>query len=115
MHELSIAVSMVDRVLEESEIRGGLLVEAVHLKLGVLSGVDKDALLFSYEIACEGTSLASSRLLIDVINVTIFCDVCSAETAPESIQLIACPRCQTPSQKIIRGRELEVAALEIAA
>jgi hydrogenase nickel incorporation protein HypA/HybF len=115
MHELSIAVSMVDRIIEESESRGGLAVEAVHLKLGVLSGVDKDALLFSYEVACDGTFLAGSHLLIDVVPLAIYCDSCLAETEPESIQLIICPLCQTPSQKIVRGRELEVAALEIAA
>ncbi len=58
MHELSIAISMIDQVAEESESRGGLKVEAVHLKLGLFSGVDKAALLFAYEMACEGTTLA---------------------------------------------------------
>lgn len=115
MHELSIAVSMVDRIIEESESRGGLAVEAVHLKLGVLSGVDKDALLFSYEVACEGTFLVGSHLVIDVVPLAIYCDHCLAETEPESIQAVVCPLCQTPSHKIVRGRELEVAALEIAA
>ena len=36
MHELSIAISMIDQILEESDNRGGLEVEAVHLKLGSL-------------------------------------------------------------------------------
>lgn len=115
MHELSIAVSMVERIIEESESRGGLQVEAVHLRLGVLSGVDKDALAFSYEIACEGTPLAGSKLVIDSVPLLIYCATCAAESSPESIQFIACPHCQTPSEQIIRGRELEVAALEIAA
>lgn len=115
MHELSIAVSMVERILEESESRGGLQVEAVHLKLGVLSGVDKDALAFSYEVACEGTLLAGSRLIIDTIPLLIYCETCEAECSPESIQHIACPLCDTPGLKIIRGRELEVSALEVAA
>ena len=115
MHELSIAVSMVDRVIEESESRGGLKVEAVHLKVGVLSGVDKDALLFSYEIACESTPLAGSKLVIETIPLLIYCETCAAESSPPSIQHIACRVCDTPSHKIIRGRELEVAALEVAA
>jgi len=115
MHELSIAVSMVERIIEESENRGGLRVEAVHLKLGVLSGVDKDALMFSYEVACEGTFLAGSTLVIDSVPLLIYCDSCGAEGAPESMQHIACPRCQRPSHKIVRGRELEVSALELAA
>ena len=47
MHELSIAMSIVEMAEEESEKRGGLTVSAVHLKLGLLSGVVKEALLAS--------------------------------------------------------------------
>ncbi len=64
MHELSIAMSIVELAEEEAE-RRGVQVEAVHLKLGALSGVVKDALLSCYEMACEGTPLAGSRLLIE--------------------------------------------------
>jgi hydrogenase nickel incorporation protein HypA/HybF len=114
MHELSIALSMVERVIEEAETRG-VQVEAVHLKLGVLSGVDAAALAFSYEIACEGTPLAGSRLIVDTVPLLIYCESCAAERAPESNWEIACPDCHSPSQRILQGRELEVAALEIAA
>jgi hydrogenase nickel incorporation protein HypA/HybF len=115
MHELSIAVSMVERIIEESESRGGLLVEVVHLKLGVLCGVDKDALAFSYEIACEGTQLVGSKLVIDTVPLLIYCDTCSEESSPLSIYEMSCPSCHTLSQNIVHGRELEVSALEIAA
>jgi hydrogenase nickel incorporation protein HypA/HybF len=115
MHELSIAVSMVDRILEESESRGGLHVEAVHLKLGVLAGVDPDALAFSYGIACEGTSLAGSELVIETIPLRIYCHRCQSERAPQSIQHICCPQCNSPSETILSGRELEVSTLEVAA
>ena len=67
MHELSIAISMIDQITEESANRGGLDVEAVHLRLGVFSGVDKDALLFSWELACEGSCLEGTRLVIETI------------------------------------------------
>jgi Zn finger protein HypA/HybF involved in hydrogenase expression len=45
MHELSIAMSMVETAREEAE-RRGVQVTAVHLRLGALSGVVKDALFF---------------------------------------------------------------------
>lgn len=115
MHELSIATSMVDQIIEESESRGGLQVEAVHLKLGVLSGVDKDALQFCYQIACEGTFLAGSRLVIETIPLLIFCHACNVERSPSSTYEICCPQCHTPAQSVLQGRELEVAALEVAA
>jgi hydrogenase nickel incorporation protein HypA/HybF len=69
MHELSIALSIIEGAEEEVQRQGGCLkcgrVCAVHLKLGPLSGVVRDALLFSWELACEGTSLQGSDLIID--------------------------------------------------
>ncbi|MCU1221680.1 MAG: hypA, partial [Candidatus Angelobacter sp.] len=44
MHELSIAMSIVEMAEEEAE-RRGVRISAVHLTLGLLSGVVKDALL----------------------------------------------------------------------
>ena len=46
MHELSIAMSIVDMAQEEAERHGGVQVQAVHLKLGRLAGVVKEALFF---------------------------------------------------------------------
>jgi hydrogenase nickel incorporation protein HypA/HybF len=115
MHELSIAVSMVERILEEAESRGGLQVEAVHLRLGALSGVDKDALLFSYAVACEGTAIAGSRLLVETVPVVLYCEACRAQRTPTSLYDLACPECNTPGQTLLEGRELEVLALEVAA
>ena len=62
MHELSIALSMIEMATEEARRRGGARVNALHLKLGPLSGVVKDALLFSFEVACIGTMLEGSSL-----------------------------------------------------
>jgi hydrogenase nickel incorporation protein HypA/HybF len=115
MHELSIAISMIDQIIEESDSRGGLDVEAVYLRLGVFSGVDKQALLFSYELACEGTPLEGSRLVIETIPLIVYCPMCKKDKAPPSVYQICCPDCLTPAEKIVSGREIEVASLEVAA
>jgi hydrogenase nickel incorporation protein HypA/HybF len=115
MHELSIAISMIDQIMEESENRGGLAVEIVHLRLGVFSGVDKDALLFAYELACEGSPLAGSRLVIETIPLVIYCETCGKDRIPPLVYQLSCPECGTPGQTIVTGREIEVASLEVAA
>ncbi|WP_213804729.1 hydrogenase maturation nickel metallochaperone HypA [Granulicella sp. dw_53] len=114
MHELSIAISMIDQIQEESESRGGLTVKAVHLSLGLLSGVDKDALQFCYKAACQGTFLEGSQLVIEVVPIVLYCPACLTESRPVSIQQLACPECRTAG-RVIRGHELEVASLEVAA
>ena len=113
MHELSIALSIVELAQEEAERRGGVRINAVHLKLGSLSGVVKEALLFSYGVSCEGTLLEDSRLLIEEVPAVVFCPTCQAERALASIQSFHCPVCGAPTPKVVRGQELEIVALEI--
>jgi len=98
---------------EEAELRGHAHIQAVHLRLGLLSGVVKDALLSSYEMACETTVLEGSRLIIDEIPVEIYCSHCRTQRPVHSIQYFCCAECGTPSAKVTRGKELEVFALEI--
>jgi hydrogenase nickel incorporation protein HypA/HybF len=62
MHELSLAMNLIEAIEEESAQRGGLRVRAVRMRVGALSGVSADALTFAYECACAGTGLAGSRL-----------------------------------------------------
>lgn len=113
MHELSIAMSLVDVAAEEAERRGGVRILAVHLKLGPLSGVIKDALLSAYELARENSPLESSRLVIEDAPIAAYCPTCEAERSVVSIQHLCCSTCGTPTPEIVRGRELEVTALEI--
>jgi hydrogenase nickel incorporation protein HypA/HybF len=106
---------MIDRIIEESETRGGLEIEAVHLKLGVFSGVDKSALLFAWDLACEGSPLEGSRLVIVTVPLLIYCPQCRQQRTPPSVYELCCPDCLVPAQDIITGREIEVESLEVAA
>lgn len=113
MHELSIAASIIDLAQEEAEKRSVRII-AIHLTLGALSGVVRDALEGSYEIAVAGTALEGSRLVIHEKAVTIFCAACNQPSELPSIQSFVCPRCGAPAGDVLDGRELQVTALEVA-
>jgi len=113
MHELSIAMSMVEMATEESQRLRAERVTALHLKVGLLSGVVKDALIFSYEVACAGTPLEGSKLIIEDVPVKVYCPRCSSEKELDSIQLFACPACGELTPEVLEGRELQVVAMEI--
>ena len=113
MHELSIALSMVDIATETAEKNGGGKVSVVYLKLGALAGVVKDALLFSWEMASADTLLEGSRLVIEDVPVVVSCSVCEAERKLDSINKFICPVCLEATPSIVQGKELEVTALEI--
>jgi hydrogenase nickel incorporation protein HypA/HybF len=112
MHELSIAMSIIELAEEEAEQRG-VQITAIHLKLGKLSGVVKEALLASYEMASDDSPLKGSRLVIEEIPVVVVCPTCRAQRPISSIQLFCCAECGTPTSEIVQGKEIEVVALEI--
>lgn len=113
MHELSIAMSIVEMAQEESERRGRVAVHAVHLKLGQLSGVVKEALCSCFEIACENTPMQGSQLVIQEVPVVVYCPNCQKRRPLPSMQLFCCPECNTPTPEVVQGKELEVVALEL--
>ncbi len=113
MHELSIAMSMIEMAAEAAASRGSARVNAIHLKLGPLSGVVKEALLFSYEVACAGTPLEGSQLIVEDVPLLVYCPTCQSAAAPVSLQQFCCSVCATPTPQVLQGKELEVVALEI--
>jgi len=113
VHELSIALSIVEAAEEESNRLGGRRIRAVHLRVGRLSGVVRRALEASYEMACEETALAGSRLVIEDVPVVAHCALCDANAPVRSIQDMRCEVCGAPVSDIVEGRELLVTGLEI--
>lgn len=111
MHELSIAVSIVE-IAEKEAARRGVRVGAVHLRLGPLAGVVKEALLSAYELACENTPLAGTRLIVEDVPIVVYCPRCEARRTLNSMRFL-CPECQTPTPEVLQGRELEIFALEL--
>ena len=105
-------MSIVEMAQEEAT-RRDVQVCAVHLRLGPLSGVVKEALLSSYEMACFDTPLKNSRLVIEDVPIVVYCSKCKAERTLASMQLFCCPECETPTPDVVHGKELEVVALEV--
>ncbi len=143
MHELSIAVSLIETACDHlaSQVRAADLplasglsptsgspttpangnggsslprVLALHLRLGPLAGVVKEALLFSFDLAAEGTPIAGARLQIEDVPVVVYCPRCAARRTLASIQNFCCPVCGEPTPEVLEGRELELKSMEVS-
>lgn len=112
MHELSIALSLIEVACEEAQ-RRAVKVAALYVKVGPLSGVLADALASAYELAREGTPLEQTRLEIEETVVLTECAVCGQTRPVVSVQELCCIECGAPATAIRSGRELELTALEI--
>jgi hydrogenase nickel incorporation protein HypA/HybF len=113
MHELSIALSILEMAEEEAERRGARRVIGIHLKLGALSGVDPAALRSAYELASEMSALQGAALVVAEVPVIVHCPRCAADRPVVSATHLCCSVCGTPTPQVVAGRELEVVALEI--
>jgi hydrogenase nickel incorporation protein HypA/HybF len=114
MHELSLAINLVEIAEAAVKRHSVARVEAVHLRLGIFSGVVADSLLFAYDIATEGTLLAGSSLIVEEVPLVIYCPQCQLERELDNLQSLLCPVCGTASNEIRRGKEIEIAYLEVA-
>ena len=113
MHELSIALNLVEIAESAAREQNVTHVEAVHLRLGVFSGVMPESLEFAYDVVTQGTMLAGSRLIIEEQPLVIYCPLCQLERKLDTIQSLECPVCGIASNEIRQGQEIEIAYLEV--
>jgi hydrogenase nickel incorporation protein HypA/HybF len=113
MHELSIALNILDIAAEQSQRRDGAHVKVIHIRLGQLSGVVTGALVSAFELARECSPFTDCRLVVDEIPVSVYCPTCAGQRPVDSIQLLCCAHCGTLTANVISGRELEITAMEI--
>jgi hydrogenase nickel incorporation protein HypA/HybF len=112
MHELSIAIGLIDLATEEAARQGNVRVATVFLRIGPLAGVVSDALRFSFDLAADGTPVQGARLEIEEVPVIVRCEPCGADRMLTDPQRIRCPMCGEPAA-VIGGRELELTAMEV--
>jgi hydrogenase nickel incorporation protein HypA/HybF len=113
MHELSIALSILDLAADEAERQGNVRVLVIHLKLGPLSGVAREALLSAYLLARDSSPFEETELVIEEVPVLVHCPTCRTTRPVVSMQQFCCADCGTPSHDVVSGRDLEVVAMEI--
>jgi hydrogenase nickel incorporation protein HypA/HybF len=112
MHELSIAMGLIETATEEAARQGGVRVATLYVRIGRLSGVVSDALRFSFELAADGTPIEGAHLDIEEVPVTILCAACGTEHTLAGLDCLRCPVCDGPAD-VVRGRELELSAMEV--
>ncbi len=113
MHELSIAMSLIDAACEKAALMGNPRVEALYIRVGPLSGVVADALEFSFMVAREGTAISEARLVIEKTALVAHCVRCDKDQTIDSPQHLRCPVCNEATPDVVSGNELEFSAMEV--
>lgn len=112
MHELSIAMSILDAAQRELTLREGAELRKISVRVGELAGVDPEALRFSFGAITLETAWAGVELELDYIARTNQCGDCGAHFAVKNGEF-SCPECGSTETSFVRGDELEIASLEL--
>ena len=112
MHELSIALSIVEIAEEEISKAGRAGAEEIVLEIGSLAGVDTQALDFAWKEAVLNTVLEKAACLIETIAGKARCLNCNS-VFELSFLYDPCPFCQDFRKELLQGKEIRIKSIAI--
>ena len=113
MHELSIALEILDIVEKEALKHDAKAVKQVNLSIGDLTGVETESLVFSFDAVKGEKELTRNAVLaIEKLPVKIRCAPCG-DTFTGAGHAVVCPQCEGFETTLLQGEEMEIADIEI--
>lgn len=112
MHELSVCQSLIDQLTAITNSNNAVRVARAEIEIGLLSGVETRLLESAFEIAQLGTVAENAKLETRVVTPRVRCIACDAES-DVTINDLRCLQCKNPQTKLLRGRDLVLARVEL--
>lgn len=110
MHEMSLAVSLIERVQAEAAKGGLSRVSRVSLEVGSLQSVEPELLQEAFSVVAEGTLAEGAVLEMEVREAQALCHACGSKFEPAYFHY-ACPACGKADAEILGGRDLFLRSL----
>ena len=112
MHEMSLCESVLQIIEEQARVQGFHKVLRVRLEIGVLAGVELEAMHFGFEVVRRGTIAADAELEIIPVPGQAWCLDC-CQSVPMGQRFDPCPRCGSYRLQPSGGDELRIKDLEV--
>jgi len=112
MHELSIALSIIELAEEEANKAGSPEINELELEVGLLAGVDFDALEFALEMSKKSTLIEHAAISINKIQGKFRCKECDISFTTDDL-ISPCPSCKNYHLELIQGNELRIKSLTV--
>ncbi len=107
MHELSIVMNILETVEDSAIEHKATKVSEIELEIGLLSGIEFDALEFAFEHAPKSKLLQNVKFQINKIQPLAKCSECQHEFDTSEYST-PCPECHSFRTELIRGDELKI-------
>lgn len=116
MHEVGIASSIIEAGHSETARRPGARLVGIGVRIGVLSGVDSDALRFAFDCIVAGTDDEKVVFTIENCPRVNRCEDCRREFSSPELSPFTdapCPLCQSRHTSFVSGDQLDLAFVEV--
>lgn len=110
MHELSIAVNLVDIAISHANEAKAKKINCIEVEIGELSGVIGSALEFCFETVCKNTIADNAILSIISISALGTCQDCHHSFSLDSL-FSPCPNCESFQIVLNKGKELRIKSI----
>ena len=111
MHEVSIVQSLISIVCNKADENNLKKINKISLRIGEFSGVFEDSIRFAYKAISKDTIAEGAELIIEKVYATAKCDHCDIEFKISHFNKL-CPKCQSFSNNILSGYELNINTIE---
>ncbi|MFO8057264.1 MAG: hydrogenase maturation nickel metallochaperone HypA [bacterium] len=112
MHEMGIALQIMEIVNQSLPGDEDLRVKSIQLRVGKLSAVVPQSLRFCMDVVTKDTAAQGAELYLEEVPVVVECSDCGERTEIERPPF-ECGGCKSTSVDIISGREMVVDSIEV--
>ena len=120
MHELAMATSMVEAILDTAKKNDAISITEAVLDVGELTMLNPEQLRFMIDVIREDTLLENAEIIINMIPIEIECEKCgfkgeskTDENMDHLMAVATCPECDNTRVSIIEGRECSIKTIKI--
>lgn len=114
MHEVALAQSIMDIVLDAARSHGAERIGLVRLVVGQMTCVAPDSLLFAFQALSRGTEAEGAKVDFELVALEVQCEECGLLGPVDDPPFIVCSGCHSSRVKIVKGREIKVKSIEVA-
>ncbi len=112
MHEMSLCEGVLQVLEQNARSQGYARVKTVWLEIGGLSGVEPEAMRFSFDVVTRGSLADGAKLEIVALAGEAWCMPC-AKTVTVQQRYDACPDCGSYQLQVTAGDEMRIKELEV--
>lgn len=112
MHEVGVAQSILDIVVETANANDAKTVNKVNLRIGKLAGIETESLTFAFDALKDTTIAKDAVLTIERVPITGRCTECGHEAEYDSY-FFQCAKCNSYKVELLTGEEMQITDIEV--